>query len=35
MISYKKPIEDYDLEEFFSGFSFDNDTDLMKEFEDK
>jgi len=35
MITYKKPSEEYDLDDFFSRFSFDNDTDLMKEFEDK
>ena len=35
MISYKKPSEEYDFEDFFGGFSFDNPTDLMNEFEDK
>ena len=35
MITYKKPSEEYDFDDFFDRFSFDNDTDLMTEFEDK
>jgi len=35
MITYKKPSEEYDFNDFFNRFSFDNHTDLMKEFEDK
>ena len=31
----KKPSEEKEYDDFFSRFSFDNDTDLMTEFEDK
>jgi len=35
MENYKKPSEENEFEDFFDRFSFDNHTDLMKEFEDK
>jgi len=35
MITYKKPSEEYDFDDFLDRFSFNNSTDLMREFEDK
>lgn len=35
MVNYKKPSEEPDFEDFFKRFSFDNCTDLMRQFEDK